>query len=98
LSVLSIINSEGTLKIFPEFIFARQAIKRDNVAVPQILIKWTNLPQKDASWEDYDSIKQRFPNAILEDKNAVEEEVMSEPRVLTIANEEKHKKGTGRGR
>jgi hypothetical protein len=51
---LPLLSNEGQLKIFPEYILDRRAIKRGNIAVPQLLVKWTNLSEADASWEDYD--------------------------------------------
>jgi Chromo (CHRromatin Organisation MOdifier) domain len=55
----------------------RRAIKRNNETIPQLLVKWSNLSEADASWEDYDFLKQRFPTAILEDENFFEEGAMS---------------------
>jgi Chromo (CHRromatin Organisation MOdifier) domain len=86
------------LKFFPQYIIGRRAIKRDNAAVPQIFIKWTNLSEEDASWEDYDSIKLHFQNTILEDRNSVEEEAMSEPGILTLDVEEENKKEVSKGK
>jgi hypothetical protein len=60
------------LRIYPSKILSRRAIKRDNIAVPQILLSWTNLPPEDASWEDYGDIASRFPKFILEDKKNFE--------------------------
>jgi hypothetical protein len=66
---LPITSPDGHLRIYPKSILSRRVVKRDNVAVPQIFVFWTNLPPEDASWEDYDSIAMRFPQFILEDKN-----------------------------
>jgi hypothetical protein len=43
---LPITTPDGQLKIYPHSILERRAIKRANVAVPQILVRWTNLPLK----------------------------------------------------
>jgi transposase InsO family protein len=69
---LPLLSPEGQLQLYPAQILERRAIKRNNVAVPQILVSWTNLPAEDASWEDYDDIAVRFPQFILEDKNRFE--------------------------
>jgi hypothetical protein len=57
---------------------ARRAIKRNNVAIPQLLIRFTNFPSEDASWEDYDTIASPYPNFILEDKNSFRGEGVSD--------------------
>jgi Chromo (CHRromatin Organisation MOdifier) domain len=69
---LPLLNSDGQLKIYPKYILARRAIKRDNQAIPRILVKWSNLSEDDASWEDYETIRSTYPTAILEDKNDFE--------------------------
>jgi hypothetical protein len=58
---LLISSSDGQLKVYPRKILDCRTIKWGNIAVPQILLTWTNLPPKDASWEDYDDIASRFP-------------------------------------
>jgi Chromo (CHRromatin Organisation MOdifier) domain len=70
---LPISSPEGQLKIYPLQILARRAVKRNNVALPQLLIKWSNLSAKDASWEDYDVLAKHYPSFIFEDKNNFEE-------------------------
>jgi Chromo (CHRromatin Organisation MOdifier) domain len=69
-----IINSWflGPITNLPEYVLLRRAIERHNEAVPQLLIKWFNLSEDDASWENYYNIKARFPDAVLEDKNTFE--------------------------
>ena len=47
----------------PERILQLQLVKKGNGAVPQVLIKWTTLPEGSATWEDYNILKQRFPDA-----------------------------------
>ena len=62
------LNSKGEPLIEPHYILARRLIKRNNAAVPQILVKWTNLGEEDASWEDYYEIQNRYPQFDLRDK------------------------------
>jgi hypothetical protein len=57
---LSITSPEGQLHIYPHKILDRRVVKRNNIAVPQILLSWTNLPPEDAFWEDYDAIASQF--------------------------------------
>jgi hypothetical protein len=51
------------------------------------LVKWTNLPETDASWEDYDFIRQTFPTALLEVKKNFKEEAMSDTEVADNVDE-----------
>ncbi|KAJ3703306.1 hypothetical protein LUZ61_007011 [Rhynchospora tenuis] len=53
----------------PAAILARRVVKRHNAPMPQILVQRNNQPPEEATWEDYYSIKRRFPNTILEDKD-----------------------------
>jgi hypothetical protein len=45
----------------PELISDGRLVKKGNIAVPQVKIKWTGLPLSASTWEDYNVIKQRFP-------------------------------------
>jgi Chromo (CHRromatin Organisation MOdifier) domain len=65
-------SSDGQLHIFPEYILAHRSIKRHNEVVSQLLVKWSNLSESDALWEDYASLKDLYPNAFLEKKNVFE--------------------------
>ncbi|TYK22515.1 transposon Tf2-1 polyprotein isoform X1 [Cucumis melo var. makuwa] len=42
--------------------------RQDKSGKWEVLIAWKNLPDYEASWEDYDEINQRYPNLHLEDK------------------------------
>ncbi|WMV14796.1 hypothetical protein MTR67_008181 [Solanum verrucosum] len=48
----------------PQEILERRMIKRGNKAVPQVLVQWSQLSKEDATWEDYNSMKLRFPDFI----------------------------------
>ncbi|XP_075074638.1 uncharacterized protein LOC142162214 [Nicotiana tabacum] len=37
-----------------------QLIQRGNIVAVKVLVQWSNLPPKDASWEDYDFLKKKF--------------------------------------
>jgi hypothetical protein len=41
----------------------RRLVKKDNVSIPQVKIKWAKLPTTAATWEDYNVIKARFPGS-----------------------------------
>lgn len=47
-----------------EVILVRRLVKKGNQAIPQVLIKWTNLSADAATWEDYNVLKQRFLKAL----------------------------------
>ena len=47
----------------PEKVLERRLVKRGNAAIPQVLIQWTRLPPTSTIWEDYNVIRQRFPQA-----------------------------------
>jgi hypothetical protein len=42
----------------------RRLVKKGNSAVPQVLVKWSNLPAASATWEDWYVIKQCFPSTV----------------------------------
>lgn len=48
----------------PEKILDRRLVKKGSRAIPQVLIKWTALPETSATWEDYYVVKARFPTAV----------------------------------
>jgi hypothetical protein len=45
----------------PKQMLARRLIPRNNEPVVQWLIKWINLPDEVATWEDADFVKKAFP-------------------------------------
>ena len=55
---LSIVDST------PEMILERSLVKKGNVAVPQVKVKWTHLPEDAATWEDYNVLRARFPDVL----------------------------------
>ncbi|KAJ3684806.1 hypothetical protein LUZ61_013970 [Rhynchospora tenuis] len=61
----------------PVAILARRLVKRRNNPIAQILVQWKDQPPEEATWEDYTSIKLRFPSSILEDKDAFDQWGMS---------------------
>ena len=55
---LSIVDSTS------EMILERRLVKKGNVAVPQVKVKWTHLPEDAATWEDYNVLRALFPDAL----------------------------------
>ena len=49
--------------LVPEEILDRHLVKKGNASLAQVLIRWTDLPASSATWEDYDTVRQRFPLA-----------------------------------
>jgi hypothetical protein len=39
-------------------------VKKGGKAVPQVLVKWTGLPQEAATWEDWYVLQARFPSCL----------------------------------
>lgn len=57
---------EGKVIMAPEV--DRRMVKRRNVAVPQVLIKWANQDVEEATWEDSETVAKGYPQFILGDK------------------------------
>jgi hypothetical protein len=54
----------STQDLLPEAVLHRRLVKKGNRVVPQVLVKWTNLPETSATWEDWHVVKTRFPDAV----------------------------------
>ncbi|KAJ4807007.1 polyprotein [Rhynchospora pubera] len=67
---LPLVNPAGHFKVLPEKILGRKLVKRGNAPVVQVLIKWSNGTEEDATWEDYARLARNFPQFILEDKES----------------------------
>jgi hypothetical protein len=48
----------------PEVILQRRLVKKGSKAIPQVLVKWTKLPEASATWEDWYVLKTRFPSVV----------------------------------
>jgi len=47
----------------PESVLDHRLVKKGNAAIPQVLIKWSHIPDTSATWEDYYVLKEHFPTA-----------------------------------
>jgi hypothetical protein len=47
----------------PEEILDRRLVKKANASYLQVLIKWSTMPATMATWEDYEVLRLRFPDA-----------------------------------
>ncbi|XP_012847898.1 PREDICTED: uncharacterized protein LOC105967845 [Erythranthe guttata] len=54
-------TDNGELLLVPLKVLDRRMVKRNNIAVGQMLVQWAHLPMEEATWEDADSMLQRFP-------------------------------------
>lgn len=48
----------------PELILDRRLVKKGNCVIVQVLVKWVNVPATSATGEDFEVIKQRFPDHV----------------------------------
>jgi hypothetical protein len=42
----------------------RRMVQKGNHAIPQVLLRWTNLPEDATTWDDYNVVKTRYPDAL----------------------------------
>ena len=63
---LPIVGEEGEIKVEPVVALDRRLINRNGSPVAQVLIRWSNLPDQAATWEDYLFIRKKFPNFEVE--------------------------------
>lgn len=47
--------------LIPEAVLDRRLVKKGNSAIPQVLVKWSSLPDAFATWEDLYVLQKRFP-------------------------------------
>ena len=63
---LPLLNPDGTILLEPEQLLERKLIPRvqSDISVPVVrwVIKWSNLPMDEATWEDATFIQKVFPN------------------------------------
>ena len=47
----------------PEAVLERRLVKKGNVAIPQVKVKWAGLHEDCATWEDLYVVKTHFPSS-----------------------------------
>jgi Chromo (CHRromatin Organisation MOdifier) domain len=55
---MSLVGKYGQMKVEPVVVLDRQLVKKGNELRTQILVRWSNLSNSDATWEDYLQIQQ----------------------------------------
>jgi len=55
------ITSTGNIRAQPSTILDFRLVKRHNRAAVDVLVLWARLPQEDATWEPYETFRERFP-------------------------------------
>lgn len=59
---LPLVDPNGQMRFEPLQILDRRLVKRNNRAITQVLVEWSNSVPEDATWEDYQALKQQFPS------------------------------------
>ncbi|KAJ7961634.1 Ty3/gypsy retrotransposon protein [Quillaja saponaria] len=58
---LPVFNDEEHLSFEPAIIIDRMIVKKGNRVVAQVLVQWSRGNREDCMWEDYKSLKLKFP-------------------------------------
>lgn len=61
-SALPLTSEDGQFLVKPLHILQRQMVHHGNTAGVKVLIQWSSLPPEDATWEDYEFLKAKFPD------------------------------------
>lgn len=54
----------GATALQPQEVLSCRLVKKGGKAIPQVLVRWGNLPAESATWEDSNVIIKRFPGAL----------------------------------
>ena len=54
-------TTQRELQTQPSAIIDRRIVTRRRRPTNEVLIQWANLPKEDATWENYDDLKIKFP-------------------------------------
>lgn len=55
------VGTEGHILIKPVAVLEQRMVRKGNVAVTQVLVQWANSFPKDATWEEWTALKEKFP-------------------------------------
>jgi hypothetical protein len=56
--VIPTLPTDFALHLAPEKILQTRSVLRGTASIPQVLVKWNNLPADLATWEDYEAVHQ----------------------------------------
>ena len=56
--VLPTLPSDFAIHLAPEQVLQTRMVVRGSSTIPQVLVKWNNLPLELATWEDFEAIRQ----------------------------------------
>ena len=59
---LPLIDADGLIAKEPIAVLERKMVKRNNRAVTEVLIAWSNSYAEDATWESLFALQQKFPH------------------------------------
>ena len=62
ISTISVLTSDSSVQ--PLAVLASRSIQRGGVAVPQVQVIWDTASPPSMTWEDKNSLRQRFPQAL----------------------------------
>ncbi|XP_050111859.1 uncharacterized protein LOC126590440 [Malus sylvestris] len=60
--VLPQVIEDGLAHNIPQAILARRMYKKGSVAGVQVLVQWNDQEEANATWEDFDELKNKFPD------------------------------------
>ena len=63
-SRLPVSDKEGRMQIMPIAILDRKLMKKGNRAAIAVLVQWSNLYPKNATWEDLEDLQKQFPECL----------------------------------
>jgi hypothetical protein len=75
---LPVLGPNSNLNPIPQLLLDRRVVKKRNSAVAQWLIQWNNQATEDATWEDFELLKEKFPEFIREVTNGLKGEGMQQ--------------------
>ena len=56
------VGQDGQPLVYPATVLDKRIVKRNNQAVTQLLVVWSNLGPENATWEDYTVLQSQFPS------------------------------------
>lgn len=54
----------SSVEVYPIKIVERRLVQKRSYPVVQVKVAWGNLPEDALTWDDFEVLKKRFPNAL----------------------------------